>query len=219
MDYTRFKQIPGNQRKVLNDWFEEAWKMRESAPEEHFRAFLLSWELLGYVAEIATGNSDPSTWYPILAHNPDITSIFQNVMENKKSLLRMYTRRFAQSWPIFQIGKVQEMETGQVYSPIRATRVQQYIAQGIKEYSPPCWVDHREDPEYVPDWMHTLSVWYIVRNNLLVPGSLGHSETDVRIVSNAFLSLIYFFKEGKVFFENPSLKPDIFDRTQVLSSL
>lgn len=219
VNYNRFMGLAKDNKKVLNDWFELAWKMREAPPEEHYQAFLLTWELLGFVAEIITGSRDMDAWYPVLVNDTMVSGIFGGVVENKKSLLRMYTKRFALSWPIFPVHVVNQYSIGKEFSPIRSDRVVEYISQGMAGFAPPCWQNHWTDPEFVPDWAHTLSAWYLVRKNLLDAEGYTHSETDVRIVSNAFLSLIYFFKEGKLFFENPSLKPDIFDRTQVLSSL
>ncbi len=219
IDYGRFVRLPKDQKLVLNDWFEQAWKLRESPPEHHFHAWMLSWDLLGYVAEIITGSSSPASWFPILLNEPKLGAIFNGVMENKKSLLRMYAKRFALSWPIFDSEEIIHLSGGRTFSAIRAEKAQEYIKLGARNFAPPCWQDHLQDAEFIPDWKHTMSSWYAVRNNLFRPGGWQQSETDIRIVSNAFLSLIYFFKEGKIFFENPSLSPDIFDRTQVLSSL
>jgi hypothetical protein len=219
VDFERFTRLPTDQKTVLNDWFEHAWKMREADPKDHYRAWMLAWDLFGYVAEIITGSADIDAWYPILLHHPYLQDRFEGVMSNKKSLMRMYVKRFSLSWPIFDIREIEQIHSAKTFSPIRATRVQEYLTLGATSFSPPCWKDHLNDLEFLPDWQHTLSVWHTVRMNLFRVDGWQHSESEVRIISNAFLSLIYFFKEGKIFFENPSLRPDTFDRTQVLSSL
>ena len=219
VDFKRFDRLPTDQKTVLNDWFEHAWKMREADPMQHYRAWMLSWELLGYVAEIITGSTEIDTWYPILLHHSSLRDRFEGVMSNKKSLMRMYVKRFSLSWPVFDAREIEQIHSINTISPIRITKVQEYLSLGALTFAPPCWQDHLRDPEFLPDWQHTLSVWYAVRMNLFRADGWQNSETEVRIISNAFLSLIYFFKEGKIFFENPSLSPDIFDRTQVLSSL
>ncbi len=219
VDFNCLVQLPKDQKSVLNDWFEQAWKLRESPPELHFHAWMLTWDLLGYVAEIITGTSDPATWYPVLINHSSLANIFNGVMDNKKSLMRMYVKRFALSWPIFNMAELTHLSEGKSFSAIRKQKVQQFIELGASSYAPPCWKDHFQDAEYLPDWKHTLSAWYAIRRNLFSSDGWQQSETDSRIVSNAFLSLIYFFKEGKIFFEHPSLSPDIYDRTQVLSSL
>lgn len=219
VDFERFGRLPIDQKTVLNDWFEHTWKMREADPMEHYRAWMLTWNLLGYVAEIITGSAEIDTWYPILLQHHALRNRFEGVLSNKKSLMRMYVKRFSLSWPIFDVREIEQIQPDNTFSPIRSTRVQEYLAKGASTFAPPCWQDHLKDPEFLPDWQHTLSVWHAVRMNLFQTVGWQHSETDVRIMSNAFLSLIYFFKEGKIFFENRSLKPDIFDRTQVLSSL
>jgi len=219
VDFERFVRLPTDQKTTLNDWFEHAWKMREADPMEHYRAWMLSWDLLGYVAEIITGSADMETWYPILLHHTSLRDRFEGVMSQKKSLMRMYVKRFSLSWPIFDVREIEQIQPGYTFSPIRSKRVLEYLAKGASTFAPLCWQDHLMDSEFLPDWQHTLSVWRAVRMNLFRAEGWQHSETEVRIISNAFLSLIYFFKEGKIFFENPSLKPDIFDRTQVLSSL
>lgn len=212
--------LPKDQRIMLNDWFESTWKMRESEPEHHYYAFLHAWDILSIMAEILTGSGDSDSRFDTLLNDEYLKGIFNGVMENKKSLMRMYVKRFAQLFPIFDITTLENHRVENPQSPVRADVIKHYIDLGINDYAPGCWLAHRDDPEFVPDWEHTLSAWYMVRINLLKsPQGWAHSELNVRIISAAFLSLIYFFKEGKLFFENPSLRPDIFERTQVLSSL
>jgi len=132
----------------------------------------------------------------------------------------MYTRRFAESWPIYDTGHL--VETGQLQNQtgLRSQTIDTYRKAGAATYLPECWLRHLDEGDNpLPDWQHTLSGWYAIRKNLFKGAKWQNSENDPRIITNAFLSLIYFFKESKLYFESPSLKPDIFDRTQVLSSL
>lgn len=212
----KFIQLPKDQRTLLNDWFEMTWRIREADPQRHYFGFLQAWELLAVIAEVLTGTSAVDDWYPALLHDAYPGGVFNAVMENKKSLMRMYVKRLAQVLPVFSVAAVGEG----VSSAVRGEVVAAYLGRNIDDYAPRCWQDHQNDPEFLPDWQHTLDAWHMVRKNLLLAGNgWSNSELDVRIASNAFLSLIYFFKEGKLFFENPSLRPDIFERTQVLSSL
>jgi len=212
--------LPRDQRIMLNDWFESVWKIRESEPERHYYAFLHAWEILSIMAEILTGSHDSDRWYTTLLEDGYLKGIFNGVMENKKSLMRMYVKRFAQLFPIFEITELDKQGIEKPQSIVRAEVIKYYEDKGLHNYAPGCWKVHSSDSEFLPDWEHTLSAWYMVRKNLLKsPHGWSHTELSVRIVSSAFLALIYFFKEGKLFFENPSLRPDIFERTQVLSSL
>ncbi len=215
-----FIQLPKDQRIMLNDWFETTWKIRESEPKLHYYAFIHAWEILSVIAEIITGSGDPERWFDPLLQDDYLKGIFNRVMENKKSLMRMYVKRFAQQFPIFNISTLDSQGIKNALFPVRTDVVKYYYENGITDYAPACWGKHVDDSEFLPDWEHTLSAWYMVRKNLLKSSEgWAHSELNVRIVSTAFLSLIYFYKEGKLFFENPSLRPDIFERTQVLSSL
>lgn len=220
VDFTRFDKLTKLPKKMLNDLFESTWKQRELAPEQHHRSFLEAWSLLSYTAEITTGLRNDEEWYPVIRANATWAFRFNNVMENPKSLMRMYTKRFADSWPIFDVAELTGKGILQHQTTSREETIAGYRNNHAENYLPECWCLHLDEASRpLPDWEHTLSAWFAVRRNLFKDPEWQNTENDPRIISNAFLSLIYFFKESKLYFENPSLKPDIFDRTQVLSSL
>ncbi len=220
VDFSRFTSLGKQPKKILNDQFEYAWKLRELPPEQHFSSFLLAWNLLASTAEITTGENNTDAWYVLIRSDPAWAGKFNTVMENPKSLLRMYANRFAGLWPIFD---TEDLIANGLLIPDPSTRAETiayYYQHDAKKYLPECWMRHlKEAKTPLPDWEHTLSAWFEVRWNLFKDPQWVNTENNTRIVSNAFLSLIYFFKESKLYFEHPSLKPDIFDRTQVLSSL
>jgi hypothetical protein len=219
-DFSRFTLLEKFPKKVLNDQFEYAWKMRELTPGQHFSAFLTTWDLLASTAEITTGNQNITDWYGVIRADKSWAERFNHVMENPKSLMRMYTKRFAESWPIFDPAELEHKGLLKVEFPSREEVISSYRSKDIRNFSPECWLRHMDEGSTpLPDWEHTLSAWYQIRINFFKDPHWQNTENSERIVSNTFLSLIYFFKESKLYFENPSLKPDIFDRTQVLSSL
>lgn len=216
---TRFTSLPGAPRRLLNNDFEAAWKEREQSPETHTSGFYHAWNILAVTAEITTGSMDVTLWLPAIMDDPAWQEKFSGVMQNPKSLMRMYTKRFAQTWPIYSVADVQQAGLLRESAASREDATASYQAPGV-EQAPACWISrHRGDTAFLPDWQHTLSAWYMVRRNLFNSPRWADSENDTRIVSNAFLSLIYFFKESRLYFETPSMKPDIFDRTQIFSDL
>ena len=220
MDFSRFDRLEKYPKKMLNDQFEFTWKQRELTSDQHFSAFLKSWELLASTAEITTGFLSDGEWYKAIRANKTWADKFNIVMENPKSLMRMYTKRFAESWPIFDASELEQKGILQHSTASREEVISGFRVKDVQHYLPECWLRHLgEGTTPLPDWEHTLAAWFAVRRNFFKDPHWHNSENNPRIVSNAFLSLIYFFKEGKLYFENPSLKPDIFDRTQVLSSL
>jgi hypothetical protein len=220
VDFSRFEKLPKHPKTMLNDLFESAWKERELPPEQHSKPFLNAWSLLSYTAEVTTGLGSDKEWFPIIRADTAWSDRFNNVMDNPKSLMRMYTKRFAELWPIFDVSVLMGKGILQHQSATRDEAIVLYRSKDAGKYLPECWCRHMDEGSRpLPDWEHTLGSWFAVRRNLFKDPLWQNSENDPRIVSNAFLSLIYFFKEGRLYFENPSLKPDIFDRTQVLSSL
>jgi len=218
-DLARFARLEKKARLMLNDQFEYAWKQRELAPEKHAAAFLTAWEVLCATAEVTCGLTCPADWVPLIGQDPAWAASFNDLMDNPKSLTRMYAKRFALLWPIYDVPAALSAGILQIQPDRRENAQSAYAAAGIPG-TPACWHEHRaESPDLLPDWQHTLTAWQAVRRNLFQDPAWHNSENDYPIVSNAFLSLIYFFKESRLYFENPSLKPDIFDRTQVLSSL
>jgi|WetSurMetagenome_2_1015567.scaffolds.fasta_scaffold20950_5 hypothetical protein len=219
-NFSRFTSLNKFPKKILNDQFEFAWKMRELAPSQHFSAFLEVWELLARTAEITTGFQKSSDWYGVIRVDITWAKKFSGVMENPKSLMRMYIKRFAEAWPIFDVTELEQRGLLKVEGASREAVISTYRSKGNESHSPECWLRHLDEASTpLPDWEHALSAWNQIRLNFFKDPHWLNTENSERIVSNAFLSLIYFFKESKLYFENPSLKPDIFDRTQVLSSL
>ena len=217
---SRFEKLPKQPKTMLNDLFETAWKKRELPPEQHFKPFLESWSLLAYTAEITCGLGSDEEWFPIIRADSTWADRFNTVMDNPKSLMRMYTKRFVESWPIFDVAELMEKGILLHQETSRDEAIAGYRSKDARNYLPECWCRHLDEGSRpLPDWEHTLAAWFAVRWNLFKDPQWQNSENDSRIISNTFLSLIYFFKESKLYFENPSLKPDIFDRTQVLSSL
>ena len=219
-DYSAWKTLEKKQRLMLNDWFENAWKMRELPIEEHRRGLLQAWDLLRMIGFITTGTNADEDWAPALLASMEFEQIYNLILAEKKSLMRMYARRYADIWPVFPSAVLRSKGIEPSKKPTRDEVINEYSAIDGISYAPACWMQHRQEVERpLPDWQHILPAWKTAVDNLLDPSGWHETESDLRIVSNAFMSLIYFFKEGKVFFENPSLRPDIFDRTQVLSSL
>ncbi|MBA4420048.1 MAG: hypothetical protein C0391_02765 [Anaerolinea sp.] len=219
-DFSHFLRLAKEPKRMLNDLFETAWKQRELTPEQHAPAFLLAWTVLAATAEITTGEVNPESWSPAICVDADWAARFNNVMDNPKSLMRMYVKRFAASWPIFTVADLKRVDAVLPETLTREAVITAYRSNLSIHSQPDCWLRHLDEgANIVPDWQHTLSAWVAVRRNLFVDSGWYNTENTARIVANAFLSLIYFLKESKLYFENPSLKPDIFDRTQVLTSL
>ena len=220
-DYQRFKKLDRERKQILNDWFELVWKMREHPVNEHFLAFQLTYSLLDQIAVVISSRGSDEERFAALFHNPEMGKIFDGMMDEPKSLMRMYSKRFAALWPIFDTSI--DMNPPAKWKPSvkgtpRDETVKKYLSSGYN-HQPGCWLSHVEfDQKILPDWKHSLAVWHTLYRNLQT-GAWNNTESEIRIYSNGFLSLLYFYKEGKIFFENPSLKPDIFERTQVLSSL
>ena len=95
-DLARFEKLPKQPKAILNDLFEAAWKKRELPPEQHHKPFLESWSLLSYTAEITTGIGSDEEWFPIIRADSAWAGQFNTVMDNPKSLMRMYTKRFVE---------------------------------------------------------------------------------------------------------------------------
>lgn len=218
--YQNWLSLEKKQRLMLNDWFEAAWIMRELPIEEHRRGLLQAWTLLGMIGSITTGSQADEEWMPALLASTEFEQIYNQVLAEKKSLMRMYARRFADVWPVYPARSLRSSNVPPSRQVTRFDVIAEYNQQLSTGFFPACWMEHRqESTQPLPDWQHILPAWKTATDNLLDPDGWHETETDLRIITNAFMSLIYFFKEGKVFFENPSLRPDIFDRTQVLSSL
>jgi len=218
-DLTRVERTDKAAKKMLNDHFENTWKQRELSPEMHGIAFLQAWTLLAVTAELTTQVFDPQDWFPAIQADENWASRFNNVMDEPKSLMRMYTKRFSAFWPIYNVARLDQNGILLRKDTSREEALLKYKDTGVSFY-PECWYRHlNEGATPIPDWQHTLAGWMAVRRNLFADPGWKNSENHYRIISNAFLSMIYFFKESKMYFENPSLKPDIFERTQVLSSL
>lgn len=219
-DFSHFVRLAKAPKRMLNDLFETAWKQRELTPDRHAPAFLLACTVLASTAEVTTRVVNPDEWSPAICMDADWAARFNNVMDNPKSLMRMYVKRFAASWPIFTVAELKSADSLLPETLTREDAITAYRSIASVHSHPDCWLRHLDDGSNIlPDWQHTLSAWMAVRRNLFVDSNWHNTENTSRIVSNAFLSLIYFFKESKLFFETPSMKPDIFDRTQVLSSL
>jgi len=221
-DFQRFIKLDVERKTILNDWFEYVWKMRELPTKDHIRGFWMAMDLLDSIADIISGSRTDEERFSALMLNVQLSESFNQVISEPKSLMRMYGKRFLTQWPIFDMDQVIHNDVELIHTTetsIRAETINLYLKSGAKHFTPGCWPEHIKSSDIpLPDWKHTLSTWFVVRKNL-TGKEWNHSEADVRIYTNAFLTLVYFFKEGKIFFENPSLKPDIFDRTQVLSSL
>lgn len=219
-DYAQFSNLPKSTRLMLNDWFEYTWKIREEPIEQHTRGMLQGWALLGFIGRVTTGSSDQSVWLPALLYNPELEGFFNGVIENPKSLLRMYAKRFMQVWPVFSAADLARQHVPASSAPVRADALAEYTQHSGLRFAPPCMARHQADGSLdLPDWQHTLLAWQRVYENCLDPNGYHPTEMDLRIVTNAFMSLVYFYKEGKLFFETPSMRPDIFDRSQIFSSL
>jgi hypothetical protein len=219
-DYNKFLQLPRDQATALNDWFEYTWKMRENPVEEHRRGMLQAWALLGFMGRVTTGSTAEEDWVAAFLVNSDLENIFNTVMENPKSLMRMYAKRFSLTWPIYSSTDLIKHDIRPSNLPVRADIVQAYGQHSGLLAQPACWLRHLDANEtLLPDWQHTLAAWHTVAGNILDPNGWHPTEMDLRIITNSFMSMVYFYKEGKVFFETPSHSPDIFDRTQIFSSL
>lgn len=218
--YRAFTQLSQDQRLMLNDWFEYTWQIRELPVQEHRRGMLQAWALLGFIGRITTGQADESLWLSALLQDEEMAAVFQTVMQNPKSLLRMYAKRFAQVWPVFSSAELEKEGIPTVTADTRAETTTEYM-QAVRIHPvPPCWNRHISQSDLPsPDWQHTLLGWQVTAGNCLDPHGFHATEAELRIVTNAFMSLVYFFKEGKIFFETPSMRPDIFDRSQIFSSL
>lgn len=218
--YDRFTNLEKHQKLMLNDWFENTWKMREFPVEQHRHGMLMAWTLLSFIGYITTGHRSDDDWVEAFLVSPDLEQIYNQVLEQKKSLLRMYAKRFAEVWPVFSSRCLMNKKIPASAAVTRVEIVQEYGQNPSLESVPSEWIANLGAKELpLPEWQDILPAWQMVVLNLLDPDGWHPTEVDLRIVTNAFMSLVYFFKEGKVFFENPSLRPDIFDRTQVLSSL
>jgi hypothetical protein len=208
---------PNREKKAaLDEHFESIWVMRELAAENHALPFLFLWQMLELVAEEICGEYQSPYWLDALKENDDLSGRHASVLANPKSLMRMYNLRFAQTWPVFDICKADPKLF--VQNPIREETISAYLASGMGDFQPACWIRHRAEgtiPQ--PDWQHSLSAWQMVRRNLAIRGE-RLSELDTRIVSNAFLSLLYFFKEGQVFQIQHNLTPNLFERTEIFAS-
>ncbi len=167
VDFSRFEKLQKQPKTMLNDLFESAWKERELPPEQHHKPFLEAWSLLSYTAEITSGLRSDLEWFPVIRADVTWADRFNHVMENPKSLMRMYTKRFAESWPIFDVAEL--MEKG-ILHPQAATReeaIAVYRSKNAGNYLPECWCRHMDEGSRpLPDWEHTLSAWFAVRWNL-----------------------------------------------------
>lgn len=218
--FERFAELSREPKQVLNDQFETIWRMRELPAEHHTHAFILAWDLLMHIAEITTGKTDREVVFASLLLSDEIGGRYNGIMENPKALTRMYSKRFAETWPIFDSTDLTTLNILEAETQLRESTIQRYLANGARYYLPMCWPRHKQEaPELLPDWQHIFSAWFGLRWNLFSCLNWKNTEMETRITSNAFMSLIYFFKEGKLFFETPSMKPDIFDRSQIFSSL
>jgi hypothetical protein len=219
-DYAKFTNLPKSTKTMLNDWFEYTWKIREAPIEEHPRGMLQAWALLGFVGQVTTGSADQNTWLPALLYNADLDAIFSGVMENPKSLLRMYVKRLMQVWPVYSSVELAEAGIQPSTAVTRVEVIEEYANHTVLHPVPGCLTLHAVDGSLpLPDWQHTLLTWKRVFDNCLDPRGFHPTEMELRIVTAAFMSFVYFYKEGKVFFETPSMRPDLFDRTQIFSSL
>ena len=144
-DFSCFTLLEKFPKKILNDQFEYAWKMRELPPGQHYSAFLQAWDLLASTAEITTGIQNISDWYGVIRADKTWADKFNHVMENPKSLMRMYTKRFAESWPIFDAAELEQKGLLQADYASREEVISTYRSKVIESFSPECWLRHVDE--------------------------------------------------------------------------
>src|SRR5581483_11380716 len=112
------------------------------------------------------------------------------------SLFSHYAEQFAELWPVFDVRSLRRLHISSLYTRIRSSVIEHYLAAGATNFDPKCWKRHKDAGDPIPiDWPHTLAALYKVRCNLFHGQKAGHSEMDQQIVSLAFHTLMYFFEQ------------------------
>jgi hypothetical protein len=193
-----FSQLHFEGKKLINGWFQRAWREFHATPDEVFEPFIFLWFAFNGWASCVTNRDRDFEIIDALAASPRLNEQFERILNDANSELKTNATRLSRLLPIFDVRTLRQKvpyvpyELGQD----RAAHVQYYFENGADKFQPQCWMRHIESGEPLPiDWPHLLKPIYKVRCNLFHGQKSAHSEMDQRIVSAAFLTLGHFLKD------------------------
>lgn len=196
VNFDNYRYLHSDGRRLISGWFERAWEARNAKAENCFEPFIFAWFAVNGWAACVTGKDVDREYLKVLMEDKTIREQFNKLVKNAQTPFPIHARKFAEYWPIFEVKDLRRKEILQAYEGERAEIVRRYFEEGAKKFEPECWQQHIETEKFVPiDWPHTLYAIYRVRCNLFHGEKAAHSEMDQVIVSKAFKTLIYFFKE------------------------
>jgi hypothetical protein len=207
----RFDHLQPKSKDVLVLWFREAWKMRELEPEKHAEAFLMAWNALIGWAECVSGEEDSTRALAAVAVSTEVNDRYNRIFENKKSLFRMYAKRFATLWPVFGAAELAKKGIIQTEYLSRTDLAKEYFANGAEICGPACWKRHQDAGEEIPvDLAHLLAALSQLRRSFFQGRDEGHSEVNHHLISTGYLAMAYYLKENGIYILETTINRDLF---------
>jgi hypothetical protein len=211
VEMQKLDRLQSRSRDLLIHWFQTAWKLREKDPSEHTEAFLIGWNALIGWAECISGEEDLPRALEAVGASPEVNARYNQVFENKKSLFRMYAKRFAELWPVFDAVELDSKGLLKTDYISRSDLAEEYLAGGAQLYAPTCWKRHHDAGEEIPVTLpHLLAALYQLRKGLFQGGEAPHSEVNEHLLSTGYLAMVYYLFENKIYLLEPKVSRDLF---------
>jgi hypothetical protein len=196
IDYGRYFDLHPHVHHLINGWFRRAWENRDCHGAECFEAFIYAWFAFNGWAVCVTDLDEDYKYIDALKRDPTLCQKFSDLAALPDSPFGQSAAQFAELWPIFDVKSLRRLHIPPLYTRIRSSVIEHYLAAGATNFEPKCWKRHKDAGESIPvDWPHTLAALYKVRCNLFHGQKSADSETDQQIVSLAFRTLTYFYNE------------------------
>lgn len=198
VNFDRYQMLPLEGRELISDWFVRSWEMRESQDKACFEAFFFAWIAVNGWAACVTECDEDRGYLDALMRNAQLCQDFTKFAAAQESPFAYNVKQFAAFWPIFKDQSLRRSGISRRPGENREEMVSRYLEQNDVQFAPKCARRHREAGEKIPvDWPHTLVTLYQVRCNFFHGEKALSSEMDRRIVSCAYRTLLYFFRQGK----------------------
>ncbi len=196
IDFSRYFNLHPHGHALIYGWFQRSWSMLDCQGDDCFEAFIYAWFAFNGWAACVTDRDEDYKYIDALKRDPTLCQKFSNLAADSDSPFGNYAEQFAKLWPIFDVRSLRRLYISSLYTGIRSSVIEHYLAAGATNFEPKCWKRHKDAGEPIPiDWPHTLAALYKVRCNLFHGQKSAYLEMDRQIVSLAFRTLAYFFAE------------------------
>ncbi len=203
IDFNRYRSLHREGMHLISGWFQRAWDKRDCQGDNCFEAFIFAWFAINGWAACVTEQDDDTKYIDALTRDQTLCKEFSRLRARPDTPFASSATQFAAFWPIFEVRYFRQRGV-RIYLPEydRGKTIKYYmghIAEGKTPFAPQCWKMHENAGEKPPvDWPHTLSALYRVRCNLFHGEKAAHSEMDQQVVTSAFRTLVYFFREAQL---------------------